>query len=294
MEAAPFRHAGAARAAARAPTSAASPARSPAARCGRATRSACCPRDTRSAVERIVTYDGDLDAAVAGQAVTLTLADEIDASRGDMIAAADDPPGVADQFEATVVWMADDPMLPRAQLPDADRLAARHRDDRAAQVQAQRQLARAHRGDQARAQRDRRRRPRARPRRSRSTPTTRTARPAASSSSTGSRTTRSARACSASRCGARRTCTWQTVDVDKARARRRQGPDSRASCGSPACPAPASRRSPTSSRRELHRARLPHLHARRRQRPPRPQQGPRLHARPTASRTSAASPRSRG
>ena len=68
------------------------------------------PRDTRSTVERIVTYDGDLDEAVAGQAVTLTLADEIDASRGDMIAAADDPPGVADQFEATVVWMADDPM----------------------------------------------------------------------------------------------------------------------------------------------------------------------------------------
>jgi bifunctional enzyme CysN/CysC len=68
------------------------------------------PRDTRSTVERIVTYDGDLDAAVAGQAVTLTLADEIDASRGDMIAAADAPPGVADQFEATVVWMADDPM----------------------------------------------------------------------------------------------------------------------------------------------------------------------------------------
>ena len=68
------------------------------------------PRDTRSTIERIVTYDGDLDAAAAGQAVTLTLADEIDASRGDMIAAADAPPGVADQFEATVVWMADDPM----------------------------------------------------------------------------------------------------------------------------------------------------------------------------------------
>jgi bifunctional enzyme CysN/CysC len=68
------------------------------------------PRDTRSTVERIVTYEGDLDEAVAGQSVTLTLADEIDASRGDMIAAAEDPPGVADQFEATVVWMADDPM----------------------------------------------------------------------------------------------------------------------------------------------------------------------------------------
>ena len=69
------------------------------------------PRDTRSTIERIVTYEGDLEAAVAGQAVTLTLADEIDASRGDMIAAADVPPGVADQFEATVVWMADDPMF---------------------------------------------------------------------------------------------------------------------------------------------------------------------------------------
>jgi bifunctional enzyme CysN/CysC len=68
------------------------------------------PRDTSSTVERIVTYDGDLDEAVAGQAVTLTLADEIDASRGDMIASAAEPPGVADQFEATIVWMADDPM----------------------------------------------------------------------------------------------------------------------------------------------------------------------------------------
>jgi bifunctional enzyme CysN/CysC len=68
------------------------------------------PRDTPSRIERIVTYDGDLDAAVAGQAVTLTLADEVDASRGDMIATAQAPPAVADQFEATVVWMADAPM----------------------------------------------------------------------------------------------------------------------------------------------------------------------------------------
>ena len=68
------------------------------------------PRDTRSTVERIVTYDGDLEEAVAGQAVTLALADEIDASRGDMIVGAAAPAGVADQFEATVVWMADDPM----------------------------------------------------------------------------------------------------------------------------------------------------------------------------------------
>ena len=54
---------------------------------------------------------------------------------------------------------------------------------------------------------------------------------------------------------------------------------SRASSGSPACPAPASRRSPTSSRSELHALGPPHLPARRRQRPPRPQQGPRLHRR---------------
>ena len=56
--------------------------------------------------------DGDLDEAVAGQSVTLTLADEIDVSRGDVLAAADAPAEVADQFEATVVWMAEEPLLP--------------------------------------------------------------------------------------------------------------------------------------------------------------------------------------
>jgi bifunctional enzyme CysN/CysC len=63
-------------------------------------------------VARIVTFDGDLAEAAAGQSVTLTLADEIDCSRGDAIAAADDPPAAADQFEATLVWMAEDHMLP--------------------------------------------------------------------------------------------------------------------------------------------------------------------------------------
>jgi bifunctional enzyme CysN/CysC len=63
-------------------------------------------------IERIVTMDGDLDEAVAGQSVTVTLADEVDCSRGDVIAAAGDPPEAADQFEATIVWMADDEMLP--------------------------------------------------------------------------------------------------------------------------------------------------------------------------------------
>jgi bifunctional enzyme CysN/CysC len=70
------------------------------------------PGGRASTVARIVTFDGDLDAAVAGQSVTLTLADEIDCSRGDVIAAADAPPESADQFEATLVWMADEPMLP--------------------------------------------------------------------------------------------------------------------------------------------------------------------------------------
>ncbi len=70
------------------------------------------PSGKTSTVARIVTQDGDLDKAVAGQSVTLTLADEIDCSRGDVIAAADAPPQVADQFEATLVWMADDALIP--------------------------------------------------------------------------------------------------------------------------------------------------------------------------------------
>jgi bifunctional enzyme CysN/CysC len=70
------------------------------------------PSGTTSTVGRIVTMDGDLDEAIAGQSVTITLADEIDASRGDLICAADDPAEVADQFEAHVVWMHEDAMLP--------------------------------------------------------------------------------------------------------------------------------------------------------------------------------------
>ena len=70
------------------------------------------PSGRTTRIERIVTLDGDLDQAVAGQSVTLTFADEIDCSRGDVIAAAGDPPEVADQFEATIVWMADEELLP--------------------------------------------------------------------------------------------------------------------------------------------------------------------------------------
>jgi len=69
------------------------------------------PAGTQSAVTRIVTGDGDLESAVAGQSITLMLQDEIDISRGDVISAADAAPEVADQFEATVVWMHDQPML---------------------------------------------------------------------------------------------------------------------------------------------------------------------------------------
>ena len=63
-------------------------------------------------VARIVTMDGDLPMAVAGQSVTLTFDDEIDCSRGDVIAIADAPPMVADQFESTLVWMDEAALLP--------------------------------------------------------------------------------------------------------------------------------------------------------------------------------------
>ena len=70
------------------------------------------PSGKTSTIARIVTLDGDLEQAVAGQSVTLTLADEVDCSRGDVIAVADAPPEASDQFEATIVWMADEAMLP--------------------------------------------------------------------------------------------------------------------------------------------------------------------------------------
>ena len=70
------------------------------------------PSGREGVVERIVTRDGDLHRAVAGQSITLTLKDEIDVSRGDVLAAAGDPPGVADQFETTLVWFDDEPMIP--------------------------------------------------------------------------------------------------------------------------------------------------------------------------------------
>ena len=70
------------------------------------------PSGRRSRVQKVLVGDVETSAARAGQAVTLTLEDEIDISRGDVIAAADDPPQVADQFAAHVLWMADAPLLP--------------------------------------------------------------------------------------------------------------------------------------------------------------------------------------
>ena len=70
------------------------------------------PSARRSRIEQVLGPDGEVATAHAGQAVTLTLADEIDISRGDVIAAAGDPPEVADQFAAHLLWMSDAPLLP--------------------------------------------------------------------------------------------------------------------------------------------------------------------------------------
>jgi bifunctional enzyme CysN/CysC len=70
------------------------------------------PSGKESSVTRLVTMDGDLPRAVAGQSITVTLKDEIDVSRGDVLVKAEYPSGVADQFQATIIWMHEEPMLP--------------------------------------------------------------------------------------------------------------------------------------------------------------------------------------
>jgi len=70
------------------------------------------PSGKNSTISRIVTFDGDLEQAIAGQSVTLCFADEIDCSRGDVICAADEPVLAADQFETTIVWMDEHELLP--------------------------------------------------------------------------------------------------------------------------------------------------------------------------------------
>ena len=70
------------------------------------------PSGKTSTIKAITTFDGELDEAVAGQSVTISLADEVDCSRGDVIAAAGDPPQASDQFCATFVWMDEEAMKP--------------------------------------------------------------------------------------------------------------------------------------------------------------------------------------
>ena len=70
------------------------------------------PSGQRTRIARIVGQDGDLERAMAGEAVMLTLEDEVDVSRGDILAAASDPPQVSDQFAAHLLWMDSEPMLP--------------------------------------------------------------------------------------------------------------------------------------------------------------------------------------
>jgi len=68
------------------------------------------PSGTKSRVKALVTYDGDLDEAIPGEAITVTLEDEIDASRGDMIVHREHQPHIANRFKATVVWMTEHPL----------------------------------------------------------------------------------------------------------------------------------------------------------------------------------------
>ncbi|WP_395645257.1 sulfate adenylyltransferase subunit CysN [Terricaulis sp.] len=70
------------------------------------------PSGRNAKIARIVTADGDLERAIAGQSVTLTFTEEIDCSRGDVIAAAGNPCEIADQFQCTLIWMSDTPLYP--------------------------------------------------------------------------------------------------------------------------------------------------------------------------------------
>jgi bifunctional enzyme CysN/CysC len=70
------------------------------------------PSGVVSTVARVVTADGDLPRAVAGESVTVTLTDDVDVSRGDVLCAVTQPATVTDQVEAHVVWLAEEPLLP--------------------------------------------------------------------------------------------------------------------------------------------------------------------------------------
>jgi bifunctional enzyme CysN/CysC len=79
---------------------------------GKGDRVKALPSGKESRVARIVTPNGERDQGIVGQSVTLTLEHEIDISRGDLLVSADSPAGVADQFQATLIWMHEEPMLP--------------------------------------------------------------------------------------------------------------------------------------------------------------------------------------
>jgi bifunctional enzyme CysN/CysC len=70
------------------------------------------PSGKTSTISKIVTFEGNVEQAVAGQSITLCFDTEIDCSRGDIIATSDNPPEVSDQFESTIVWMSDDALIP--------------------------------------------------------------------------------------------------------------------------------------------------------------------------------------
>lgn len=70
------------------------------------------PSGVEASIARIVTRDGDLECASSGQSITLTFAENVDCARGDVIAAADAHLSAADQFEATIIWMGEEPLLP--------------------------------------------------------------------------------------------------------------------------------------------------------------------------------------
>jgi sulfate adenylyltransferase subunit 1 len=74
------------------------------------------PAGIRTSVARVDTADGEVDEAQAGQSVTLILADDVDVSRGDLIAAADGPPRLVDEFDATLAWLGDTPLRPGARV----------------------------------------------------------------------------------------------------------------------------------------------------------------------------------
>jgi bifunctional enzyme CysN/CysC len=213
------------------------------------------PASTSSTVARIVTKDGDLDEAVAGQSVTLTFADEIDCSRGDVIAALPTAASRRPVRNDHLIWMSDEPAAARPALlaEDRRRTVARTITEKA---QDQREHDGASRRQDARAQRDRRLQHVAR--------SAVAFDPYADNRDMGGfilidRIQRHGRRRpDPFRAAPRTNIHWQALDVTRRRAPRSRT-RSRPCCGSPACPAPASRRSPTWSRRSCTARRTPML-----------------------------------